>query len=91
MTQVTLRNLLFTKKVGPREGLSRECQLRNLTKLKFRKRKSRGKIAKMKVVFISLVARIQTTLVPVQRAVHTVSKVLKKLCRILTLVTIQMC
>ena len=61
---VSLRNLLFSKRVGPREGLFRGCQPERLRRLKVRKKKSGEKRVKMKVVYISLAARIQTILVP---------------------------
>ena len=56
--------LLFSKTIGPLEGLSRECQPGRLRRLKVRKKKSGEKGVRKKVVFISLGARIQTIHVP---------------------------
>ena len=68
MMKMSLQNLLFSKTIGPREGLSRECQPGRLRRLKVRKNKSGEKRVKKKVVFTSLGARIQTILVPMLRA-----------------------
>ena len=67
MMKVNLQNLLFSKTIGPREGLSRECRPDRLRMLKARRKKSGEKRVKKKVVFTSLVARIQTILVPMFR------------------------
>ena len=90
MMTVSLQNLLASKRVGPQEGLSRGCQPDRLRRLKVRKKKSGEKRVKMKVVYISLGARIQTILVPMLRAVLTELKASRKPCRIQILVTIRM-
>ena len=64
MMMVSLLNLLFSKTIGPREGLSRECQPGRPRRLKAKRKKSGEKRVKKKVVFTSLGARIQTTIVP---------------------------
>ena len=64
MMKLSLQNLLFSKTIGPREGLFRECQPGRLRRLKAKRKKSGEKRVKRKVVFISLGAKIQTILVP---------------------------